>query len=886
MANYIYYSQPSSATIAAPQAPLLSSNFLTLAPNLVDGTAGDLTTFYQTLGTGANGALYAMVDLGAINQTVTGLQFSTGGTTVSMGVDVEVYTSNDGSTWTRYATAITYPMGTGPVSVPVSVSCRYVQLILAGATGASLSDVRVFAGAGYTAPYTILGVMTPAPTAPVAPTFNGTTTGVTSISVNTQSLTSNATSSNIQYSTDSTFATGVTTVAVTTPGSAQTITGLTSQTIYYFRIQMLGSGGTTNGPNATLKFDVTGPTFPAGSIVIPSAGTTAIVTATEFSPPITNVAAAMTLSLTGGTVTASTPVISGNTCTFTLSRTVQVGETGTASIAAGAFADTASPTPNQNAIVTALAIVNNSTATAPPTAAPAPTIVSQTATTVTVAAQALTTNATGQNLQYSTDSSFTTGVTNIYGASSTSSTVVSGLSPSVRYFFRWVEVNSGGTTTGPSAYQLTSASIQVENASVLNGQQLFVETVPGVSGPATVRLLLTQLSPDEVPDKKAHTQEGIKFPVDISEGKEYTTIKYDGTMGYHDMAYLCATCLVKPVITIPANNSAWNIAGVTGTLGFTFKGQTLVPATYTTTAQIQAALSTLSTIGTNNVVVSGTAVSPIVQFVGALSTDTSPLTVTGSTVPTIVPAATAVLTRRFTFLVDPFNPDVIQTYTLEKGILGQAGMAEIISSIYGTSMQFTVSKAEQKVNGDMVGQLDSDPATMTSTLATGNVTSVPITAKQFSVWLGDGPNNVTRLKRTQQVEFMAGDRVKPIFTLDDSQPSFSSVVEGNVSCTAKLTMVHNVQSQAVLLAMRQNAQKWLIYEALGPVIETGFQYRFKVTMPVKIMNTQKQDVDGARSAVYDLQPKFDAGLTCTAAGVPTNGGAILVEIDVPIAQLG
>lgn len=556
-----------------------------------------------------------------------------------------------------------------------------------------------------------------------------------------------------------------------------------------------------------------------------------------------------------------------------------------------------------------------------PDAPLAPVFVVITSNLLGVAPQSLPNNAYSLDLQYTTDPTFSLGVTRLTNVSLTSIIFLTGLPPLTIYYVRFIAMGASalttsttigssgdlgpdtgpdigpdiitsavagtsGTstqlmTTGPSGFQSTKGiTMAVENASVLNGQQLFVETIPGTSGPATVRLLMTQMSPDEVPDKKAHSQEGVKFAVEVAEGKEMSTIKYDGSLAYLDFAYIAATCLIKPVISTPANNSTWNVAGASGTLGFTYKGQTVVPATYATLPLMQAALGALTTVGLNNVQITGTLAAPIIKFVGALSTDTSALTVAGTPAPTITAGATAVLTRRFTYLIDPLYPDVVQTYTLEKGILGQTGMAEIISYVFGVSMQFVMSKAEQKISGEMMGQIDTDPSTMTTALATGNVTPVPVTGKQVSVFLGDTANNVTRLKRVHQFEFSTGDRQKPVFTLDDSNTSFIATVEGQVVASTKLTMMHDAASQAVLASMRANALKWLIFEAIGPTIETGFNYRMKITQPVKVMNTQKQDTDGTRSAVYEMQPLYNP----TLSGV--NGGAILVELDVPISALG
>lgn len=490
--------------------------------------------------------------------------------------------------------------------------------------------------------------------------------------------------------------------------------------------------------------------------------------------------------------------------------------------------------------------------------------------------------ATNINLQYTTDPAFIIGVTTMMNVARTGDIRISGLSPVTTYYVRFVTINSTGTTSGPYGTQSTIgvSFMAVENAAVLNGQQLFVEPSPGTSGAATVRLLLTQINPDEVPDKRPYSQEGIKFPTEVSEGKEYTTLKYDGTLGYLDLAYLCSTTLVRGVVSTPVNNGVFSFTGATGTIGFTYKGIVSAPATYASLAAMQTAIAAMTSVGANNVVVTGTVANPIISMVAALSTDVSVMSAQGTPLPTAVAPSTPTLTRRWTFLVDPLNPDVLQTFTVEKGIQGQTGMGEQVSSVFGTSMQFTISKAEQKITGDMVGQLTSDPFTVTTLTSTGNIPPIPVTAKQVSVYLGDNANNVARLTRTQQIELQVGDRVKPVFTLDDTAPSFSAVVEGAITAMAKITMMHNTQSQSVLTAMRANAAKWLIYEALGPAIETGFRYRFKVTMNVKVINTAKQDVDGARSAVYDLQPIYSANLGSTS------GGAILVELDVPISVLG
>ena len=157
MANYAYHVIPASVTISAPQAPLNASAFTLGAPNLVDNAAGDTTTYDQLLGSGANGAVYGLIDL-QTTQYVASLQFTNGGSTVSNGVDVELYSSTDGTTWTRStASGLSFNASPGSASnVPLAINTRYLQLIFAGATGAAISDIRVYGAPGNSSPYTIV----------------------------------------------------------------------------------------------------------------------------------------------------------------------------------------------------------------------------------------------------------------------------------------------------------------------------------------------------------------------------------------------------------------------------------------------------------------------------------------------------------------------------------------------------------------------------------------------------------------------------------------------------------------------------------------------------------------------------------------------------------
>ncbi len=257
-------------------------------------------------------------------------------------------TANNGYNTTNFVT------GTNPrtvtLSIPASapIGTGYTLTFQnPDGTGATTSSFDVTAASG--------------PIAPTAPTFNATTTGSNVLSVNTQALTSNATSEQINVYTDSNGTTPISgsPFAVPSPGSAVNV-NLVSGTQYYVSLSMVGSNGTTKGPLAAVLFDTTGPVY--SSVAINSTGNRLVTTYNDFSPPLQANGTIPTLTgLSGGATTLSNPVYAANTVTYTISRTVLTSETGGVfNAVAGAIKDSASPTNNQSGAVTNQTVVNNS----------------------------------------------------------------------------------------------------------------------------------------------------------------------------------------------------------------------------------------------------------------------------------------------------------------------------------------------------------------------------------------------------------------------------------------------------------------------------------------------------------------------------------------------
>lgn len=438
-----------------------------------------------------------------------------------------------------------------------------------------------------------------------------------------------------------------------------------------------------------------------------------------------------------------------------------------------------------------------------------------------------------------------------------------------------------------------SSTMTLERASIYEGSQIGPEVTAGTAVAATHRLLNTAFIPDIAPDITDVRTQGEKFDTDIAIGKEHTTGKTTGKAAYYDLAYLFSSLCTVPVITTPANNSTWNITCTTSiatnTFGITFQNKfgisaTLAAASYASLALLTAAIGGMASVGTGNVKITGSLISFTIQFVGALSTDPSVPTVTGTAVPTAVAANTATLTRRWTYVMNPWGPETnIQTFTLEKGIPATANLAQQIAQLTMTGLQLAFSNKEATASGDFVGMTAADPFTMTTGLTSAaNIPSAVINPKDIGVYVGTslfGANGVSRLNRVFAYEWGCSGRSTPVMTLDDSMPSMSNTVEAEgVKWTAKMTMAQDAYGQAQLANLRAGTVGYRVVEAKGPTIETGFPLRLKITEKFKLTNGPKTDTDGIYVGAYESNAIFDG---------TTNGlaGAFLIEIDIPLTAI-
>jgi len=160
----------------------------------------------------------------------------------------------------------------------------------------------------------------------------------------------------------------------------------------------------------------------------------------------------------------------------------------------------------------------------------------------------------------------------------------------------------------------------------------------------------------------------------------------------------------------------------------------------------------------------------------------------------------------------------------------------------------------------------------------GEVTAVglaPVSPTQVSVYLGNSFLGMEKLTRLLEVTLQVQERHLPVFTLDDSETSFATTVEGAGDPVARITVVQNSEADLYMQRLRNRTQQWCRIVANGPEIEAGFNHRLEITFPCKFASAGRGDSDGAYTGTYELRAIYDE-----AAGY-----GLKVVVDTDLASL-
>jgi hypothetical protein len=399
-----------------------------------------------------------------------------------------------------------------------------------------------------------------------------------------------------------------------------------------------------------------------------------------------------------------------------------------------------------------------------------------------------------------------------------------------------------------------------ENAAVFNIFQLAPEVTPGTALAATdiIRDFGVRFVP--VAPSTPIQPAGNIFRTGHLYGKEHAEGQIDGGLGYQSLPYLLSSLLHTHTPSTPSSGGAYTLtlgAASAGTFTLTFNGSTTAGIAYNANAAaVDAALELLSTIGTGNVTVTGSDLpggTQTITFTGPLAN--TPLALTGSGAGltggglVLTAVATASAARRWLYTPAQSAPETaFQTYTVEQG---SSVTASRIAHAQVNSLEINWTQESVTIGGTMLGQRMTDNFGSLAASPT-EVLVQPAHAPHISVWMGNTYNGMTRMSRPLEARLAINNRVGPVFTLNDQHTSFAALVQLPVEVVLSLTVEHDTDSDDFLTDMRAGTVKYMMVEAVGPTIETGYPYRIRFTMPCQLTNPGRTDNQGVHAATWDL----------------------------------
>ena len=209
-----------------------------------------------------------------------------------------------------------------------------------------------------------------------------------------------------------------------------------------------------------------------------------------------------------------------------------------------------------------------------------------------------------------------------------------------------------------------------------------------------------------------------------------------------------------------------------------------------------------------------------------------------------------------TYLPNAESANVLRTYTFECGAAGTGAAGW--SGAFLTDLSISIDTNEAKVSGKGLGQVYQDPITLSA--SSTDVAIEPASSNQISVFAAatlvglDSPD--ARLKRCLSANFSMAGRQSALFTLDDTQQSFSASAERFFDKSAQIVVEQDGQGATLMGALKNNAIIYVRYIAKGREISTGNPLLLQITFPCQIKNTGRQDTNDVYAGTYDLEPTF------------------------------
>jgi hypothetical protein len=454
----------------------------------------------------------------------------------------------------------------------------------------------------------------------------------------------------------------------------------------------------------------------------------------------------------------------------------------------------------------------------------------------------------------------------------------------------------------------------VDNPSVLQRVQIVPEVTPGVLLPATKILQAAMLTPNPQITTRTIKGAGSKYNVSEVLEQEHMQGSIGGDPSFTEMPYMFASLF--GAISAPSQIlDAGSANAQTGAYKWVFDTSTYgsdSPQTYTIeTGNIVRGNRMGNCVITDfDMTFARTGVAMGGTWIGQAITDNYPLTLAGqlatptltSSVGAITGGTMAAGTRYYVITATNSNGEsgpsnetsgivasgttgsVVVTWPAVSGATGYKIYRGLVSG--GESVFFTVGAVTTFTDTGAAGTAGTPPIGNTSGsgfLPQIPIVPIPANGVDFFVDPTFGALGTTRLTRAFSVNPKVGGRFMPVWPMDSSKISYTSIVEGEATSECDVLIEYDSQAGAWLQYLRQGTRVYARARALGPVI-----YSAQGSPPLTIQHSITWDMSLVVRTMGNFASTDGVQTSAFTAGIDHDsvwGKAMHVEVVTSTATL-
>jgi hypothetical protein len=223
--------------------------------------------------------------------------------------------------------------------------------------------------------------------------------------------------------------------------------------------------------------------------------------------------------------------------------------------------------------------------------------------------------------------------------------------------------------------------------------------------------------------------------------------------------------------------------------------------------------------------------------------------------PTITTPATGVTARQLEYIPSTTQPDTFNSFTIEKGdSFGARRVAGVLCD--SLSLAFVPDRSVD-MTGTLLGKEREGGITLTASPTV--VPLIPLDPRGVSIFIADTEAGLAAGQvRPLEATFRLADRHTPVFTLDDSEPSFEDTVERELAPEGQIIVRSDTDADAYLDNLRGADLLFIRYQWTGDIIELALPYRIQIEMPFRFMTPTEGERSDAHVQTFDLAGMDDA----------------------------